>query len=110
MNNKDQEKEQNLSLGIIFQGFEVINRCIDMNIDNVGLKNILKRDFEELTKASRELSDKYEGFIAKDPTYKNPVETFNVDADNLYNLIMSTKYFTKGWQWKKAIKAIKSIK
>ncbi len=103
------EKNDNITLTLIFQMFEVINKAIDMNIDNPSVKLIIGKDFELLSKMSRELSAKYNEFICLDKRFRNPEELFEQDAERLYNLNLATSGLVKGWQWKKAIKSVKQI-
>lgn len=105
----EEEKNDNITLTLIFQMFEVINRCIDLNIDNPSVKLIIGNDFDLLVKKSRELSAKYDEFVGLDNRFTNPDEVFQADTDNLYNLILSTKGLKKNWQWKKVFKSIKQL-
>ena len=103
------KKNDDITLTLIFEMFEVINRCIDLNMEHPVVKSIIRNDFAPLVRISRDLSKKYEALIALDSRFKNPNELFETDTDNLYNLILSTKNLSKGWQWKKAIKTIKKL-
>ena len=104
-----EDKNDDITLTLIFQMFEVVNRCIDLNLDNPGVKLIIGKDFDPLVKMSRDLSKKYDEMINLDKRFSDPNELFNKDTDNLYNLILATKNITKQWQWSKAIKAISKL-
>ena len=89
---------------------EVCQRILDTMKDDPELYQLLKRDFNKLYNLSLKFNNQYRKIVKMETDCEDPEETFDVDVDRLYNLILSTYHLKKEDQWIKAISSIKAIK